>query len=394
MKIAGRDIGPDFAPYVIAELGVNHDGSTDKAAALVEAAAAAGADAVKFQLFDARLLMSRASVLAAYQRAAGERDPIEMLRGLQLSPEQLRPLVRRAKELRVHAIVTVFSVQLVAPAAVIGWDAFKTASPDVIHRPLLTALADTGLPMILSTGAAKLGEVARAVTWLQRAADRLALLQCVSSYPTQEHDAALRGIVTLRRVHSGPVGYSDHTTAIDTGALAVAAGAVLLEKHLTLDRTAKGPDHAASLEPSQLAEYVRLARRAWTMCGRFEKIVQDCERDVREVSRQSVVSARSIRKGDRLGANDLVCKRPGSGIEPWRMQELFGKLAARDIPPDVPLVAEDIDGWSPGGAATDATMAGAAGPPTANPAPGANAAAPTREDRPRRRPDRGRRGRG
>ncbi len=354
MKIGTRQIGG--LPYVIAEIGVNHDGSVDRALALADAAAHAGADAVKLQLFRADLLMSRAARLAAYQSAAGESDPVEMHARLELPIDALAAVVERAHSRGLHAIVTPFSVELVQVADRLPWDAFKTASPDVINRPLLDAVAATGRPMIVSTGAATMDEVERAVGWLAGARDRLALLQCVSCYPTRPEDASIAAMADLRRVGGVPVGYSDHTTAVDTGGVAAALGAAILEKHLTYSKSAKGPDHAASLEPAEFAAYASLARdegalRAWLSGtaplardprhGNPEKRVLDCESDVRLVSRQSLTTRRALPAGHVIARDDLTIKRPGTGIEPWKIDEVVGRRLIRPVEPDTPLVGED-----------------------------------------------------
>lgn len=341
MRIGSREIGHRQPPYVIAEIGVNHDGSIDRAIELADAARRAGADAVKFQCFRADLLLSRAARLAAYQREAGAADPFEMLRSLELSIDDLIEAARRAQSIGLHAIVTVFSVELVGPASRFAWDAYKTASPDIINRPLLDALLAARGPLILSTGAADVDEVERAIDWIDSRAP-FALMQCVSAYPTPDGSASLGGIGALRELTAAPVGYSDHTPGADTGAMAVCAGACLLEKHLTYDRGARGPDHAASLDPDQFAEYIRLARRAWDMIGPIEKRILPVERDVRGVSRQSLVVTRAIRRGERVARADLTVKRPGGGIEPWRIDEVAGRAAARDLDPDMPLLPGDL----------------------------------------------------
>lgn len=324
MNIAGRRIALDLEPYIIAEIGVNHDGSIDKAIALVEAAANTGADAVKLQFFSADLLMSRGAPLAQYQTHARERDAFAMLRRLELPIEAMSRLVAHAHAHSLHAIVTVFSTELVPTAATLPWDAFKTASPDIIHRPLLRALADLGRPLIVSTGAATAQEVARALIWLSAIQHRLAILQCMSAYPVAPEHASLGAIAALGSMFDGPVGYSDHTTLVETGALAVATGATILEKHLTLDRHALGPDHAASLEPAPFAQYVAQARRAHAMLGPVSKQVLPCERDVRAVSRQSIVAARTIPAGRPITRDDLTFKRPGGGLEPWMLEQILG----------------------------------------------------------------------
>ncbi len=343
MNIRDRTIAPGCDPYIIAELGVNHDGSVDRALALVDGAAEAGADAIKLQCFRAELLMSRASVLAAYQKSAGEQDPVAMLRRLELPLDAMARVVDRARGRGVHAIVTIFSVELVAPTDTLGWDAYKTASPDVINRPLLDALLGTGRPMILSTGAATAAEVSRAMTWLGAARARMAVLQCVSSYPAAPEHAALGGIAALRGLCPVPIGYSDHTPLIETGALAVAAGACVLEKHLTYDRGAAGPDHGASLDPKQFADYVRLARLAHRAMGPAEKRVLPVEQNVREVSRQSLVTVRALPAGHAITRGDLTVKRPGTGIEPWLIGEVVGRTTRRAVEADTPVRAADFE---------------------------------------------------
>lgn len=359
MRIGEREIGPHADVYVIAELGVNHDGSVERALALTDAAADAGADAVKLQFYRTDLLMSRMARLAAYQQAAGESDPVAMLRRLELPVDAMARVIDRAHRRRLHAIVTVFSVELAEEARALTWDAYKSASPDIIHRPLLDALAATGSPMIVSTGASDLSEVERAVSWLAPVRDRLALLQCVSAYPTPVEQAAITTMHRLRRF-GVPVGYSDHTTGVGTGRAAVEHDATILEKHLTLSRAARGPDHAASLEPGEFALYVRAARsvRHWTpgptreaaipppdhpsRQPEDEKVVLDLEADVRRASRQSIVTRRALRPGECLAREVLTFKRPGTGIEPWRIDQVVGRKLARPVEEDTPLTDDDL----------------------------------------------------
>lgn len=340
MKIGQREIGWKRPPYIIAEIGVNHDGSVERALDLVDAAAQAGADAVKTQFFVTDLLMSRAAALADYQRAAGESDPHAMLRRLELSADQLGAISARAHQRGLHSIATIFSLPLVQHAQRLHVDAYKTASPDITHRPLLEVLAQTGKPMIVSTGAATIDEVIRARNWLS-AADVL-FMQCVSAYPTEPTCAALGGIAALSAELQDLVGYSDHTPLVETGALAVAAGACALEKHLTYDRAAAGPDHSASLDPEEFARYVKLARAAHEMLGEHTKVVQPIEADVRRVSRQSIVAAQTIEPGQRITESDLAFKRPGAGLEPWQCDQVVGREAAHRIPADTPIRAEDL----------------------------------------------------
>jgi N,N'-diacetyllegionaminate synthase len=341
MKIGDHTIGEGHRPYVIAEIGVNHDGDADKALLLVDHAAHAGAHAIKLQYFETDRLMSRHAVLAAYQADAGETDPIEMLRRLELPLDDMARIVERAHALGLHAIVTVFSVELVASAAELAWDAFKTASPDIINRPLLDAIAARGRPMIVSTGASTMDEVTTAADWLASARDRLAFLQCVSAYPAP--DSALGGIGAIARATGLPVGYSDHTPSIETGAEAVRAGAAILEKHLTYDTSAAGPDHAASLDPASFAAYTGLIldRVPRARTG-GEKIVLEVEQDVRRVSRQSIIALRDLRAGATLRPEDLTIKRPGTGIAPWAWDSVIGRELCVDIAADTPIRVNDL----------------------------------------------------
>jgi sialic acid synthase SpsE len=356
MKIGETQI--DAGVYVIAEIGVNHDGSAERAVGLADAAADAGADAVKLQFFETDRLLSRAAKLAAYQRTAGETDPVAMLRRLELTIDGMARVVERAHARGVHAIVTVFSAELVDEADTLAWDAYKTASPDLVHVPLLRRLVATGRPLIVSTGAADAGEVRGAFAGeLRAAAGRAAVLQCVSSYPTGDEDfaASLPAIAAMRTELGVPAGLSDHTPRVDAGAVAVSRGAAVLEKHLTYSKRAPGPDHAASLEPAEFAAYVAAARAAAarrnessTDVPRLDdaKRVLACESDVRTVSRQSIVARRAIRAGERLDAADLTLKRPGTGLLGVRWDGVVGRTAARDIDPDVPIVAADVAGLS------------------------------------------------
>lgn len=346
MRLGNRPIGPEHPPYIIAEIGVNHDGSSQRALELVEAAKQSGADAVKVQYFEASALMSRACRLAAYQAAAGETDPVEMLAGLQLNRDAMAEVVRYAHSLDLHAIVTIFSIEHASLAIDLDWDALKVASPDITNTPLLAALAAARKPMILSTGAADAGEIARALRLCGEVA-----LHCVSAYPTPEAYAQIAGIPaladligTLQLSRSVLVGYSDHTHSHDTGALAVVAGACVLEKHLTWSRSAKGPDHAASLDPALFARYVQRAHRAWSMLGPRRVIVQEIEQDVRTVSRQSITSTRDLTTGETLTREDLTIKRPGTGLLPALLDALPGRKLARDVPADTPLTSADVEG--------------------------------------------------
>lgn len=391
MRIGNQDIGINHPPYIIAEIGVNHDGDVERALSLTDAAAEAGADAIKLQFFETDRLMSKAAKLAAYQKNAGETDPIEMLRRLELTIEEMAQVVERAHSKNIHAIVTVFSKELVPIAETLPWDAYKTASPDIVNKPLLEALMHNGKPMIVSTGASTMDEVIRAIEWLNSARDRLAVLQCVSSYPAPLNE--LGGIRAISDSTSLPTGYSDHTTSHRTGNTAVVAGASILEKHITDDRNRLGPDHKASLLTAQLKGYVDMCRMATSGREMFSclvdriveqassdklvrgsptfsvmmeigkakvdevlgaeaihsakesipvKRVLDCEQDVRTVARQSVVSAQDIPADTTITREMLTIKRPGTGILACDLEAVIGTTTAQAIEADVPINSSDL----------------------------------------------------
>lgn len=327
--------------FVVAEIGVNHDGRAERGLELVRAAAAAGADAVKLQLFDPDRLLSRQALLAGYQ-AGQAADAKALLRGLALKPEAMARVGDEARSHGMRFIVTPFSPGDVRVLADLGVDAVKIASPDAVNTPLLEAAVSLGKPMLVSTGTCELHELEYVATLLSKHKPGGCLLQCVSSYPTPVEDTALGGMVAMRERFGLPVGYSDHTQTVETGAMAVAAGAVVIEKHLTYDRHAHGPDHSASADPQQFIEYVRLIRRAEAMLGPIAKRVSAVEKDVRKVSRQSVCVVRDLPAGHRLTAEDLTVKRPGTGVPAGELKNLIGQTLTRPVRADNLLTAGDI----------------------------------------------------
>ncbi len=332
--------GAQCDPFVIAEIGVNHDGDPGRAVELVDLAAGAGADAIKVQWFKAERLVSRSAGLAPYQRDSGEHDVASMLGRLELDADAMECVIRRARHHGMLALVTVFSPELVPDAARLDWDIFKTASPDIINRPLIEALAGTGRPLVLSTGGSTMSEVAEALDWVDPS--RCALLHCVSSYPTPPEQAALGGIRALAEHFGMPVGYSDHTPGWETGGLAVASGATILEKHLTWNVHASGPDHAASLSPEDFGRYVRFARSSASMLGSQEKLVLPIEIGVRDNARQSIAAVRDLAIGDRLGPDDLTTMRPGHGLKPSLLTELYGREVVRPVRGGELVLLEDL----------------------------------------------------
>jgi N,N'-diacetyllegionaminate synthase len=332
LDIAGRSIGPGKPTFVIAEVGVNHDGDVQKAIELAKIAAACGADAVKLQVFRAASLMHPSCQLAEYQKGrVAETDAIEMLRRYELTREQLRAVVKAIVDLKLIPLATPFSPSDLDTVAALRLPAIKIASPDLVNRPLLYEAAQLGKPLLVSTGAATLAEVRTTVGWLDEQFAQYALLHCVSSYPVPTADAHLGWIGELDRAFGAPVGYSDHTTHPMAGALASAAGACVVEKHLTYDRTARGPDHAASADPQQFERYVRLIRDADTLRGLPGKCVLPGEQDVRTVSRQSLVLRRTMRAGETIQPNDLTVQRPGTGVPAAKWAEVIGRTVKQDL---------------------------------------------------------------
>ncbi|NBB83015.1 MAG: NTP transferase domain-containing protein [Alphaproteobacteria bacterium] len=334
LAIAGQAVGGDASVYVIAEIGVNHDGSLDRALELTDAAADAGADAVKLQLFDPRKLLSAEAELAGYQQA-GASDPLALLEALQLSADQMAPVRDRAHEHEMGFVVTPFSIDSVGELAGLDADAVKIASPDCVNTPLVDAAAALGKPLIVSLGTLSQDDLPLVDRLAQRhAALGLALLQCVSAYPVPEGESAIGLIRSLLERYGLPIGYSDHTTDPRTGMLAVAAGASIIEKHLTYDRHASGPDHAASFDPDEFARYVEHIRYAEQEIHGHALMTAQVQADVRRVSRQSLCAVRDLTAGDLIRREDLTIKRPGTGIAAARLDEVVGRALARHVRAD------------------------------------------------------------
>jgi sialic acid synthase SpsE len=311
---------------VIAEAGVNHDGSLERAIELVRVAAAAGADAVKFQTFRAESVASAVAPAAAYQRACGARDQRELLRGLELGLGEFRALAQLCTELGIEFLSTPYGEESVELLAAIPVARFKVASGELTNPLLLRRIGRECKPVILSTGMAQLSEVERALGWLRDAGSGpITLLHCTSSYPTQPEDCHLRAMQTLRERFGLPVGYSDHTLGTEIACAAVALGAVMIEKHFTLDRNGPGPDHQASLEPAELAELVRAVRRVEAALGDAVKGPNAAEREALALARRGLKLARDLPAGAQLRGDDLRLQRPATGIGAADLDRVIGR---------------------------------------------------------------------
>lgn len=323
--------------FIIAEAGVNHNGSLDLALRLIDAAKASGADAVKFQTFRADLLATRSAQKAPYQErttASGE-SQFEMLKRLELDASAHQRLLDHSRQAGIQFLSSPFDMQSADLLAALGVPLFKVPSGEITNLPFLEHLARKGRPLILSTGMSTLGEVEEAVRVIQSAgSQQLTLLHCVTEYPAPYPEVNLRAMQTLKTAFGLPVGYSDHTPGIDIAIAAAALGAEVIEKHFTLDRSLPGPDHAASLEPGELQHMVAAIRNVEAALGTGIKAPAPCELPNLAVARKSVVAARSLPAGHQLATGDLDIKRPGNGIAPKLLPALIGRTLRSGVAKD------------------------------------------------------------
>jgi N-acetylneuraminate synthase len=343
--------------YIIAEAGVNHNGQRDLAFALVDAVAEAGADAVKFQTFDAQKLASKSAPKAAYQKQSTDaaESQLAMLKKLELPREWHQELQAYSRKKGIEFLSTAFDTDSLAFLVELGMQLFKIPSGELTNGPLLWQFARTRKPLILSTGMATLSEVEQGLAIVAHAlnaeaepvdmnevwrgwsrveyrnslCNHVTLLHCTSQYPTPLNEVNLRGMDTLASAFGLAVGYSDHTQGILIPVAAVARGATVIEKHFTLDRTLAGPDHQASLEPDELKQMVRDIRALQLGLGDGCKAPQPSEWDTRQAARQQVVAARDIAAGAVLMRQDMTTSRSGRGIAPTELWGLVGQIASR-----------------------------------------------------------------
>lgn len=324
---------------IIAEAGVNHNGDLALAKQLVAVAAEAGADLVKFQTFDAGRLVSASAPKAAYQQQTTDaaESQREMIRRLELSRADHEMLIEECRRHGIGFFSTAFDVESLDMLLALGIDRIKVPSGEITNLPYLRHAGRQGLPLLLSTGMATLGEIDAALETLMLAGTArgsITVLHCNTEYPTPMSDVNLRAMVSLRDAFGVAVGYSDHTPGIEVPTAAVALGASVIEKHFTLDRSLPGPDHRASLEPAELHAMVRAIRNIEEALGDGIKRPTASEAKNRAVARKSLVAARPIRKGEPFDAANVAVKRPGTGISPMRWDEVIGRLAPRDFDAD------------------------------------------------------------
>lgn len=350
MALPARITDTSAPPFVIAEAGVNHNGDLRMALMLVDAAADAGADAVKFQTFRANSLATRRAELADYQRQAGETgvDQVEMLRRLELSGRDHESLAKHSADRGLTFLSTPFDIESARMLLRLEVPLLKVPSGELDNIPFLQHLADLGLPLIVSTGMGTLGEVEEAVGAIQ---DRwrqggtwhgLVLLHCTSCYPARPDEANLRAMQTMHQAFGLPVGYSDHTEGIQVALAATALGARVVEKHFTLDRSLPGPDHKASLEPDALKAMIEAIRAVHSALGSAVKAPTEREAEVRRVARRSLVASRDLLAGALLEPSMLAARRPATSLSPRFAPLLFGRRLARSLAADEPVRFEDL----------------------------------------------------
>ncbi|MCR5688358.1 MAG: N-acetylneuraminate synthase [Lachnospiraceae bacterium] len=322
---------------IIAEAGVNHNGDYDTAIKMVDAAKAAGADIVKFQTARAEKVISRYAAKAEYQKetTGADESQLDMVRKLLLDFEDFVSIKKYCDDCGIKFLSTPFDLDSIAFLDGLGMDMWKIPSGEITNYPYLVAIAKTHKPIIMSTGMSNMDEIEAAIELLRaNGCGGISLLHCNTQYPTPYSDVNLRAMLTLREKFGVRVGYSDHTRGIEVSVAAVAMGASIIEKHFTLDRNMEGPDHKASLEPDELASMVSAIRNVEAAMGDGIKKVSGSERENRDVARKSIVAAVPIKAGEVFTEENITTKRPGTGINPMRWNEVLGKTATRDFSED------------------------------------------------------------
>ncbi len=336
IKIGKKIVSAGSPCFIIAEAGVNHNGSLQRAKKLVREAARAGADAVKFQTFKAEEVATATAPLAGYQKKGLTKagNQLKMLRQYELPEKAFVSLKKYCDKKRIIFLSTPHSpaaVDLLNPLV----EAYKIGSADLTNGLLLAGAASTGKPLILSTGMATMQEIKNAVRCIRQAGnDKIVLLHCTSLYPCPFDQVDLRAIGGIKKATGCPVGYSDHTPGWAVSLAAVALGAVIVEKHFTLDRTLPGPDHKASIEPAEMAGMISAIRQVEKALGSAHKTVTAGEKKMREVCRKSIVAITDIAAGEIVSADKIGLKRPGTGIAPKYYQQVTGSSARKTIKKD------------------------------------------------------------
>lgn len=347
VQIAHHMIGPGQPCFIVAEAGVNHNGSVELAQRLIDAAVEAGANAVKFQSFITEELITPEAPKADYQvETTGQPgSQYAMLKALELDASQHARLKAYCEQAGILYLCTPYENASVDMLERLDAAAFKVASTDTTNVPFLRYLASKNRPVILSTGMSRLSEVELAVDTLRDGGleGKLIILHCTSEYPAPVRELNLRAMLTMQQAFNCPVGFSDHTPGVGASPWAVVLGACVVEKHLTLDRQLPGPDHRASLEPDELAELVRTVRDLEAALGDGVKRPMPTELGNKPHMQKSLVARRAIRSGQVITAEDLACKRPGDGLSPAWFDRVVGKRAAANLSKDEVLSLSSVE---------------------------------------------------
>ena len=346
LKIGKRNIGERAPVFIIAEAGVNHNGSVALAKKLVDAAKKTGADAVKFQNFKPEEVVTSKVGMAAYQKrnTGKSQSQLEMIRVFALTSGDFREIAAYCKKKGILFLSTPHggfdSVDLLAELHVA---AFKFGSGDLTNLPVLKYAAQFKKPMIISTGMANMAEITEAAAIIRSAGNsQIIIMQCTTDYPTSPHEVNLRAMETISKGIGAIMGFSDHTLGSHASTMAVALGTRVIEKHLTLDKKMPGPDHKASSDPKEFTAFVKALREAELMLGSATKRPSASEKQYMPIVRKSVVARVAIKKGEKFTEHNLGVKRPGTGLHPRFYFKLMGKCAKRDMPQDELLSAKDL----------------------------------------------------
>ena len=334
VSFGNQQIGPVCPCFIIAEAGVNHNGDISLAHRLVEAAAQAGADAIKFQTFKTERLVTTNAPKADYQKqSTGETgSQFDLLKSLELTREMHQALIAHCQRMDLVFLSSAFEEESADDLIELGLKILKIPSGELTNLPFLRHVAGKGLPVILSTGMSSMEEVEKAVEVFQSVGhQQLVLLHCVSNYPANPADCNLRAMRTMEELFGLPVGFSDHTDGIEIALAAVALGACVIEKHVTLDRNLRGPDHQASLEPDQLTALVRGIRRVESSLGDGRKVPVAAERNTADVARKSIVAACDIPADCLITREMLTIRRPGTGLPSAMLPDIAGRRARAAI---------------------------------------------------------------
>ena len=322
---------------IIAEAGVNHNGSLEIAKRLVNEASSAGVDIIKFQTFKAEKLVSKAAKQAEYQKkniGKGEETQYAMLKKLELSDKQHEELISYCKSKNIRFFSTAFDMDSIDYLHSLDLGLWKIPSGEITNYPYLKKIASYKEPVILSTGMCELSDIENAINVLVAngvSKDTITVLHCNTEYPTPMKDVNLKAMLEIKEKFGVKIGYSDHTEGIEVPIAAVALGATVIEKHFTLDKNMEGPDHKASLEPNELKSMVRSIRNIEQALGSGHKTVSESERKNIEIARKSIVAAKDIKEGDIFTEDNITVKRPGNGISPMEWENVIGKVAKRNF---------------------------------------------------------------